>query len=586
MILITLLCAMFEHTNAPHTGEICDALREIIGAKRSPLLGIITDVEPVDDGYPPTFSLPVSGVAAANREMTGGRLAKTLSEELNRTHWSSPSCIASLSIHTSDDIDTDKVSNASHGVDVDRLREYLGQRIAQTGLRPYALNLITVTFGKQWAYLSLICPRIRLDGFTSREREATYRQLRHDLLVHFGVRLRLVLTAPSAPKRPSTLPPVGLCAGRLSDNTVATSWCAQPRDKSIESHVGETPSVVFRGLPDWTNLYLCSVDSRGARRLEDIVGEGSETCKQSRNFDLRICHPLALHELRSLSPEAGTLPAIGVQALVGSTGELMRGAVRVVAASNSCALDVYTASSMLRAEEDAATGGTAGEVLRRLYSIAGRIRSAQSVASGVTVLNLGRARDTEGEPCVLPRAEVLIESLMRLSQSCILNWRNSLVDPPSLLVSRPVIEQDDRSERLMSVLNCELQDLIDQSKMKAHSAILCERGGERLLEVFAQVVHDAYCRRKLQVVAPHAPCLAGDVLPIKRGRFGQLNNVQVALAALGEDPLAFEVVQSAWRITNKNETATGIAAQQTFACIRQKQERIWQVLAAKAQGVG
>ena len=579
---------MLNHAKNPRVAEVCATVKEIVDARRSPLFSVITGVEPAHEAEHPSLVLPVSGVKPSNREMAGARLAKALTEELTRASWSAPSCVASLAMRASEDdrAEDDRAVLAvpGLGVDIDRLSHFLGEHLERTGLRPYAVNLITVTFGRQWSYLSLVCPRTRYGVHTAKETEVAYRNLRQELLEQFDVRLRLVVTA--SPPRAArvvvpdlTLQADGLTAGQLKLPALSGG--------SISRYTDSTPRLRSSLVADWSDLHLCSIDSKGTRCFEDIVGEGPSSDPREQVFDLRVCVPLALREFQSLAPQRGVLPAIGMQTLLGEAGEVLHHTVGVVEARNAEALDVREASAVLRRMHEGASGHAFSEfsmvpktrtMLSRLPEVASRIQVGQMARGEIDLVALARSRMSESQVEMLSKAELLVQIIMRFSQVCILNWRDELASPPSLLVSRPEVIKDVRYERLTKLLGCEAQDLVDPRNVERFLEAIRKRGVLELQELFSQVVHDAYCNRRLELVSPSEACCAGDILPIKRGRFGYLNNLQVASAVLSLEPLPEDLLRRAWKASRRGKSLEQRHERQLTEAIQERQTELFGML--------
>jgi hypothetical protein len=574
---------MFSHVKHPQMAEVCANVRGIIDAKRSPLFSVIKSVEPANDEEHPHLVLPVSGVSAPNRDMAGARLAKALTEELTLAPWSTPSCVASLAMHPTDgDRATPTVSGI--GVNIDRLSQFLAEHLERTGLRPYNINLITVTFGRQWSYLSLVCPRVRYGAYTPKEREGAYRDLRQELLEQFDVRLRLVVTAPQPRTARVFVPGIPPHTSGLAQEQFELPYGSSD-PASLERYSPQRPRSPF--VSDWSTLHLCSIDSKGTRRFEDIIGEGPDGGPEHQLVDLRVCMPLALREFQSLTPHRGVLPALGMQTLLGATGDVAHRAVRIVEARNAEALDVREASAVLQRMNNEEIKHPAEEflmapktlsMLSRLPQVVARIHMGQLARGEVDLVTLGRIGPSESQALMLSKAEVLVQRIMRFSQSCILNWRDTLASPPSLLVSRPEVLKDQRAERLLKLLGCNTEELLDPRNADRLLMAIRHRDAPGLEEMFSQVVHDAYCNRRLQLVDPSESCRPGDILPIKRGRFGYLNNLQVASAVLSLEPLPEELLRRTWKASRRSKSLDKRHERQLSEAIQERQAELFGLL--------
>lgn len=576
---------MLNHAKNPRVSEVCATVKEIVDARRSPLFSVITGVEPAYDADHPSLVLPILGVKPSNREMAGARLAKALTEELTRASWSAPSCVASLNMRSCEDGRT-VPAVPGLGVDIDRLSEFLGDHLERTGLRPYAINLITVTFGRQWSYLSLVCPRMIYGLYTPKETEVAYRNLREELLGKFDVRLRLIVTAPKPRVGRIVVPDGSSQVGGLTPGGEQLPPSNSPIGSG--SHVRDVSRRLRSPLvADWSALHLCSIDSRGTRCFEDIVGEGPESNAAKQMIDLRVCMPLALREFQSLTPDRGVLPVLGMRNLIGASGDVAHTSVGIVEARNAEALDVREASVVLQAlrgdGDESSVNAFSMEpktiaMLSRLPEVAARIRVVQRARRGIDLVTLGRAKESELHAQILPKAEVLVQTIMRFSQSCILKWRDQMSQPPSLLVSRPEVIRDERAERFTKLLDCTFESLVDVRNAGTFLEIIRKIGESSLEELFSQVVHDAYCNRRLHVVSPDEECHPGDILPIKRGRFGYLNNLQVASAVLSLEPLPIDLLKRTWNASRKFKSLDKRDERQLTEVIHKRQAELFGLL--------
>lgn len=576
---------MLHHVKQPHVAEVCKTLTDIIEARRNPLFSIIKRVEPATEAEHPQVLLPLAEVSPANRNMTGGRLAKAIAAEFGRAHWSTPSCVASLALHSEDALPAAR-SGSSAAIDISQLSEFLSEQLTRTGLRPSTINLVTVTFEEQWNYLSLICPKIPYGERRPSDIEGAYRQLRQELLDKFDIRLRVVVTAPRrqlAERGPNE----------------ASAFFAPPLQPSPFTHqsselpTSHATNIAHRLRPStltkWSDLHLCSIDSKGTRRFEDLIGEGTQSSAEADLFDLRVCVPLAVRDLQCIAPEQGIVPMLGVQAHIGYSGEVAHSNIAVVEACNSHALEVNDASSMLDPNWLLGNGGAnehipaplvmrTQQLVTRLPEAVARIRRGREARREVTSLQVYRPTDANCNTNTLLKAEVLVQVIMRFAQSCILTWRDQLPRPPALLVSRPTVVGDAKTDRLASIAGCCHDDLIDPAKIDSYVRTIRNVGGELLVEQFAQVVHDAHCNRKLHLVHPDDVCIAGDILPLKRGRFGYINNLQAASAALGLDPLPNDLLRYALSASKKPKLVETRHERQLSDLIRTRQRELLELL--------
>ena len=99
-----------------------------------------------------------------------------------------------------------------------------------------------------------------------------------------------------------------------------------------------------------------------------------------------------------------------------------------------------------------------------------------------------------------------------------------------------------------------------------------------LEELFSQVVHDAYCNRRLHVVSYDETCHPGDILPIKRGRFGYLNNLQVASAVLSLEPLPDDLLRRTWNASRRSKSLDKRHERQLSDAIQERQTELFGLL--------
>lgn len=576
---------MLHLVKHPQVAEVCQTLTDIIKTRGNPLFSIIKRVEAAPDAEHPQLLLPLVEVSPANRNMTGGRLAKAIAAELGRASWSTPSCVASLALH-SEDTDPLAGSALSPTIDIGQLSDFLGEQLARTGLRPSAINLVTVTFEQQWNYLSLICPKIPYGERRPADIEGAYRQLRQELLDKFDIRLRLVVTAPRRQ---------GAGAGLQEARPFFESHPTVPHltHQSSEFTRPYAPHASYRRLPlnlaDWSSLHLCSIDSKGTRRFEDLIGEGPQSSLEAEHFDLRVCVPLAIRDFQCIAPDEGIVPMLGIQAHIGQSGEVTHPRVGVVVARNSHALEVNEASAMLDPNWLPEDSGVVvpphsplliktRALVARLPEAVARIRHGQHARREVSSLQIYRPADSDDNTHALIKAEVLVQVIMRFSQSCVLTWRDNLPQAPALLVSRPTVVRDMKAERIASITGCCYEDLLDPTKTESHVKTIRNAGGDSLVEQFAQVVHDAHCNRKLHLVYPDDTCVAGDILPLKRGRFGYINNLQATSAALGLDPLPCDLLRYALNASKKSKLIETRHERQLSDLIRTRQRELLDLL--------
>jgi hypothetical protein len=526
--------------------QIKEKVGEILESKRNPLFSLIQGVEACDD----KLLIPVSGVSAQNQDMAGEKLAKAMADELTRSSLGVGSCVASFDIYSDGTASADFSSGRSD-VDVDALADFLRENLRECRLKPHTVNLVTVTFGKKWSYLTIVCSKESLRGRSQSELEASFRSLRKEFQEKFDIRLRLVLQPPPSTHVAERFDTLRADEERLAEERPSLQGAlATLVDNSTDSR-----RVVGRPgrLADWSGLYLCSVDSAGVRQIEDVFGEGPESDPTSGAFDLRVCHPLAIKDLNSLEPTRDLQPALGIKALVGSSGELLRSEVDLVIARNSRALDAGLATRMIDAEsrlpeEQSVDWSRAVDdprliyLLSRLKGLAGKVAENERLRGDVGVLDLTTPADEIGHSRVMRRAEVLVASIMRFTQRCIMRWRDNLDNRPSIIVSRPALKSDRALEKILAVLECDESQILDPGKNREQADCLRRLGRPELVKTLADVVSAAYNSRRTVVVGPEDFCRSGDVLPIKRRGYGFINNLQVASAVLGFDSLAFDKV--------------------------------------------
>jgi hypothetical protein len=558
------------------TLEIKDKFSEIVESGRNPLLSMITGVEASDD----TLIIPVAGVSAQNQNMAGERLAKAITDELTRSSLGVGSCVASFNI-CSEASGPWVLSEARSELDVVGLTDFLRENLQLYRLKPHSVNLVTVTFGKQWSYLSIICSRESLRGRPRGELESSFKSFRQEFLDRFDIRLRLVLQPVPSERG-------GKQIGLEDENAAGTRGSLQRELANlIDSSPDPRPLVDRIGrLSNWSKIYLCSADPRGIRQIEDIFGEGPESNAESGIFDLRVCHPLAIKDFNSLDPARDIQPALGVNGLVGDSGELLSSSVSMVAAKNWIALDAGLATLMIDSSfeyrEDLSeyyaqinsVDPRAANVLSRLKVLAQRVAETERLKGDVSFVDLATPADELGNSRVMRRAEVLVGSIMRFTQRCIMNWRDNLEDRPTIIVSRPSLRSDKSLEKILAVLDCEGAQLLDPAKNRGQAEVLIQRGRPELVKSLADVISAAYNSRETVIVGPGDLCRRGDVLPIKRRGYGYLNNLQVAAAVMGFAPISFELMSN---ITNPSRLRRSIAKNNSSALdreVRNRKERL------------
>jgi hypothetical protein len=576
---------MLHHVKQPQVAEVCKTLTDIIEARSNPLFSIIKRVEPATETDHLQVLLPLTEVSPSNRNMAGGRLAKAIAAEFGRAHWSTPSCVASLALQSEGTLPAAR-SGSSAAIDISQLSEFLSEQLTRTGLRPSTINLVTVTFEEQWNYLSLICPKIPYGERRPADIEGAFRQLRQELLDKFDIRLRVVVTTP---RRQVT---------EASPHAAKSIFDLSPHPPSLTSESSElTTSHLAKNtnrrrtvtLSDWSALHLCSIDSKGTRRFEDLIGEGTQSFGETDHFDLRVCVPLPLRDFQCISPEQGIVPMLGVQAHISPSGAVPHSSIAVVEARNAQALEVNEATSMLdpnwlsedvgkRVHTPTLPARKTRQLVTRLPEAVARIRRGQDARREVASLQIYRPADPNCNTNALLKAQVLVQVIMRFAQSCILTWRDQLPCPPALLVSRPAVVRDAKTARLASLAGCCYNDLIDPALIDSNVKTIRSVGGELLVEQFAQVVHDAHCNRKLHLVYPNDVCIPGDILPLKRGRFGYINNLQMASATLGLEPLASDLLRCALSASNRSKLVKTGHEQQLSDVIRTRQRELLDLL--------
>jgi len=80
------------------------------------------------------------------------------------------------------------------------------------------------------------------------------------------------------------------------------------------------------------------------------------------------------------------------------------------------------------------------------------------------------------------------------------------------------------------------------------------------------------------VVSPDEACHPGDILPIKRGRFGYLNNLKVASAILSLEPLPDDLLKRTWSASRKSQSLDKRHERQLTDAIQEWQTELFGLL--------
>jgi hypothetical protein len=499
------LLYMSPHSTSASHASIQVKIKEILESSRNPLFRMAQGVENHNDN----LVIPVVGISEQNKDMAGERLAKAITAELTRSTIGLGACIASLDLRADGQLKPSKDSRQSE-LDITSLTDFLRDNLGRLSLKPHTVNLITVTFGKKWSYLSIVCSKESLRGHSRRELESGFKLLRQELLERFGVRLRFVThPAPTDNELENASFKAGVHLGLRAEQSTPQSTLATLINRSV---VDDTVSPLAKALTDWSDLLLCSVDARGACQIEDVFGEGADSNRELNHFDLRVCHPLAIKDFNSLNSGSEGYPALGIQSLVGSEGELISADVDLVFAKNFAALDADLATAIIDinsqdvakqdgvVEADTAVDLQLRQLLLNLKGVANRVEKRAAFNREIGVLELASAQDSVNAPVIKNRAEVLVGSIMRFTQRSIMHWRDRLELRPAILVARPMLKSDRSLGQLLEILQCEATEILDPTKNQAQTDLLLQAGHPEMVKTLARCIAGAYNTRKMVVL--------------------------------------------------------------------------------------
>ena len=584
----------------PASGELLSNV-EALTLRSDRFLNLIKGVrtEEPRDG-PPRLVLDIGPLRADNDQVTGNRLAKALTGALAKVPWSSAALVASIDIEPAERERTVPCGQRGLGVDVARLDDFLAESLAHLNFSPHTITLFEVGLGSQrWAFLSLMYSR------GPRYVEVVCRQLREDLRERFGVLLRLVAT----PERTDTKAAIS----SHSRDGVFTSQLAATSDTGVSLHrgfrVGRPLAVPLApGVKDWRGYPFTSIDGAITRLIEDMIFASRLSSADARakgSMELRGAIPLRLPGFEALTPGV-TLPVIGVRAVL-TPGEHMieQAEIQLVEARNSRACEVGRASKIMfdlpSVEGLQAIGAELDEDERALHAQLQNIRDAALILHQRDV-TLGAALPTELASSLqdesgqlrFTRAERVVSSVIRFMQEQILEWRDRQEDSPSLLVSRPTFSDKDAVKRILELAAHKLDSLGDRKIRSAQlspATLLYPHGrsivaqaliaGGHVYEarMIPRLLHDAYCNRKLYLLGPHEFSRPGDVLHLKRGKYGFINNLQVASKLIGLPILGHDLLRPALNASVRHKNLDKVSAARLGDAIRGQQEllldRLW-----------
>jgi hypothetical protein len=580
----------------PASNELVSNVENLTGDKGNAFLNLITAVraEAQDEG-PPRVVVDVGPLMPANYKMTANRIAKALTRELTKASWSTSALVASIDIEPEGSERTVPLGRPSLGIDVAQLDDFLTESLASLNFSPHTITLFEVGLGQErWAFLSLIYSR------GPRCAEQACRHLRDELKNRFGVLLRLV----AAPER-------GNASAALFDRSqesVLSGGLPEVSDPGVSTHrgfrVGRRLGLPLpAGVGDWRRYPFTSIDGSITRLIEDMMSAApacSPDCEVEGLMDLRVGTPLRLPEFEALSPGV-TLPVIGVRALLApGVGPVQEGEVVLVEARNGRACDVGRASQIMFELPDAEELRRAGIELnsdeRALHTQLQSIRDAalilhdRDVTIGAALpTHLASSEGDESGRLRFTRAERVVSSVIRFMQEQILGWRDRLDVPPTLLVSRPTFPDEDEVKRILDLASYHVERCGYPSVSSATlepASILYPSGRLMIAEALVaggytdearsipRLLHDAYYNRKLHLLGPQENSRPGDALHLKRGKYGFINNLQVASKLLGLPILEPELLRQALNASARRKNLDRVNATRLGDAIREQQEQL------------
>ncbi len=536
----------------------------------------------------------------ANYRVTANRIAKALTHELTKAPWSSSALVASIDIEPAGGERVGSLRRPSLGIDVKQLDDFLAESLTSLKFSPHTITLFEVGLGaERWAFLSLMYSR------GPRCAELACRQLREDLKKRFGVLLRLVV-APERKHSQTSL------FTRTPDGSIPNET-AEFSDHGVSLHrgfrVGRPLNLPLpEGVRDWRGYLFTSIDGSITRLIEDMMSASpvsSVDCPLEGLMALRVGTPLRLPEFEALTPGV-TLPVIGVQALLApGIGPIGESEVLLVEARNDRACDVGRASKVMfelpSAEELSSAGIELNDEERALHTQLQCIRDAALILHDRDV-TMGAALptqlassegDTSGQ-LRFTRAERVVSSVIRFMQEQILGWRDCLEYPPTLLVSRPTFPDQDEVRRLLDLASYQVDHCGHPEFSSAclePASILYPNGRFIIAEALVaggytaeaqsipRLLHEAYYNRKLHLLEPQEYSRPGDALHLKRGKYGFINNLQIASKLLGLPILEPGLLRPALNASARRKNLDRINANRLGDAIREQQqgllERLW-----------
>lgn len=578
------------------SNELLSNVESLAGGTSHKFLNLITGVraEEPDEG-PPRLVVDVGPLMPANYRMTANRIAKALTHELTKASWSTSALVASIDIKPEGGERAAPLGRPSLGIDVAQLDDFLVESLATLNFTPHTITLFEVGLGpERWAFLSLIYAR------GPRCAERVCRELRKDLKNRFGVLLRLV----AAPERGNSSAAV---SGQPQDGGLPIRLPKMP-DLGVSTHrgfrVGRPLDLPLPdGVGDWREYFFTSIDGSITRLIEDMMSASPISFPDrpvEGLMDLRVGTPLRLPEFEALTPGV-TLPVIGVRArLAPGMGPIGEGEVLLVEARNGRACDVGLASQVMFELPDAEELRHAGIELnhdeRALHTQLQSLRDAALILHDrdVTIgsalpTQLASSDDHNSGQLRFTRAERVVSSVIRFMQEQILGWRDRLNNPPTLLVSRPTFPDEDEVKRLLDLAS----DYVDQfgqlglsSASLEPASILYPNGRLIIAQALVaggyceearsipRLLHEAYYNRKLYLLEPQESSRPGDALHLKRGKYGFINNLQVASKLLGLPILNPDLLRPAINASARRKNLDRVNATRLGDSIREQQKRL------------
>jgi hypothetical protein len=226
---------------------------------------------------------------------------------------------------------------------------------------------------------------------------------------------------------------------------------------------------------------------------------------------------------------------------------------------------------------------------------AARILHDRDVAIGADLpIQVARVERDPSKSLRFVRAERVVSLVMRFMQEQILRWRDELDEPPALLVSRPRFKDLVSADRVIDKAAAQLAPYgqlgVNSMRLEPasllcpeHRAIIVQAliAGKhrRELNLIPGLLHDAYCNRKLHLLEQDESSLPGDALHLKRGKFGIVNNLQVASAVLDFPLFDTELLRRAFNVSARRKNIDGASATLLGGLIRKQQakllDRLW-----------